>query len=106
MENAQDTSGGYSKAWIDIDGGSNVWANVREDTGNELVIGDKLESVVSHTIKTRYISGVNSTMRVRWNDNGYLILRIVSVTADYTKRFLTIKCSEYETDNVENAKGG
>jgi SPP1 family predicted phage head-tail adaptor len=106
IETSQDTSGGFTKSWGDKSGGTNVWADVREDSGSELVIGDKLESVVSHTVICRYISGINSAMRVRWNNNGHLILRIVSVTADYTKRFITLKCSEYETDNVENQKGG
>lgn len=102
-----DDAGGYNPQWVAVAGAANISAMVEGQSGSELVIGDKLESVVSHIVTIRYVQWIHSSMRISWDNAGYIrFLKIVSVIEDTHRRFLTIRCAEYEDDNVGNAIGG
>ena len=104
---ATNAAGGYNPQWVAVDGATNLFAMVEGQSGSELVIGDKLEAVISHIVTIRYVQWIHSSMRIAWDNAGYIrFLKIVSVIEDTHRRFLTIRCAEYEDDNVGNAIGG
>ena len=76
--------------WTDFK--SSVRAEILTPTGREFFGHDKLNSHVSHVVKTRWIDGVLSEMRILW---GTRILNIEYVSEDRTHaREMWIYCKE------------
>lgn len=71
LGNAVDDFGGI------IEGGyqdfATVWASINPVTGKEVFLSNTDFSTVSHKIKTRYLAGVDASMRIVWNDRVFEI---------------------------------
>lgn len=78
-----------------------VRASIRPVRGNEKFLSNVDFSTVSHTIRTRYFDGVNSSMRVVFNDRGVeRIFNILNVINLYERdKELELHCEEFINGN-------
>ena len=88
-----DDGGGSEKAW---QGEGSFWGNVRDSSEYEQMIGAQLHQNISHVVEARYAGEVNSTWRIRWQDEGKTrYLSIIGVKDVNTRhRLIKIKCEE------------
>ena len=82
---------GYSvKKWADL---ITVWAHVKNVNGKEFIKSNVALSEVSTSIRIRKRQGLDSSMRVIFNDNTY---QIVAVLPDEeTNDFLDLACKRW-----------
>lgn len=73
--------------WVAI---AEVWAEVRQVTGRELLVGDQTVVVVTHAVAIRYRAGLVPRMRVVWRGNKLGIAAILD--EEDRRRFLTLEC--------------
>lgn len=82
---------GYAeKKWTDL---ATVWAHVKNVNGKEFIKSNVELSEVSTSIRIRKRKGLDSSMRVIFNDN---ILQIVAVLPDEeTNDYLDLVCKKW-----------
>jgi SPP1 family predicted phage head-tail adaptor len=59
-----------------------VWAAIEPATGNTYYAAKQLESKTDGRIRIRYIEGLKSTMRIKYNDRIFNILSIIHPKED------------------------
>ena len=84
-----DGMGGFTETWADH---ATVWAAVWPLKGQTLLDAKKLETVISHRIVTRYISGVYPYWRISYDSRTFTIDSIVN--PDERNRWLEFLCYE------------
>ncbi|MFK7695401.1 phage head closure protein [Paenibacillus sp. HJGM_3] len=84
-----DGAGGVTEAWVAFE---TVWAAVEPLRGREMVEHQQIQSGVTHRVRRRYRSGINSKMRIKF---GGRIFRIDSViNPDERNREMQLMCEE------------
>lgn len=76
----QDEIGQPVAGWVDV---ATVWANIRNRTGSEAMRSDSETSVVQASIRLRYRTDVDASMRVVY---GARVYKIVAVLPDDVKK--------------------
>jgi SPP1 family predicted phage head-tail adaptor len=66
--------GEYVDTWTTF---AEVWAAIEPDTGNTTYAAKQLNSEASGKIRIRYLSGLEPTMRISYQDRIYSILTII-----------------------------
>jgi len=72
-----------------------VWCSITPISGRESFLSNKDFSETTHKIKTRYISGVNASMRLLWGSRTFKFLN----TRDIGERTKTIEILAKEDNN-------
>jgi SPP1 family predicted phage head-tail adaptor len=74
--------------------GQKAWFEIRLMSSRELVIGQQIQSLVTHELKCAFFAGANSTMRLT-NEAGTRIFNVDSVVNENeANRFLVWRCVE------------
>lgn len=88
-----DGIGGYTETWTDV---ATVWAAVEPLRGRELFDAEQVQSEITHRVRIRYRSGVDSSMRVRFGARLFRIQSVIDV--DERHREIQLMCQEVGTD--------
>lgn len=83
-----DRDGFVTDEWIPF---ATIWADITAFSGKEYIESAQTLSEVTSKIYIRNISGLKTTMRVKWKDR---ILNIQSILIDERHRFITIMARE------------
>ncbi len=70
-----------------------LWADVQDTRGDEGLTNDKITSTANMVFITRYVSGLNTKMRVSYEGEIYNIRSIVRETR---KKYLIIRADKHE----------
>lgn len=84
-----DALGDAVNTWATV---KTVWAEVLNQSGREFISAREQNSELTHLITIRYLSGVNSKMRVNHGGNYYNILSVIDPNS--RKSDLRLFCSE------------
>lgn len=69
-----DGQGGHVTSWTTID---TVWAKIEPNSGGERVYGQKIEDTYDHKIFIRNHAGLNTSMRIFFNNRYFHIKGII-----------------------------
>lgn len=76
-----DGQGGSVEAWTDF---AEVWAEVKPSSGRERIYAQRVEDIYDHKISIRYLEGINTTMRILFDNR---IFQIKAIQKDIESRF-------------------
>lgn len=76
---------------------SNVWANVEDLSGLELIRSKKVTDKASHRVTIRYRVGVQAKMQVIYAGRAFDIEAVLDLGQPRRKVFLSLLCSELQT---------
>lgn len=85
QETVVNTNGSISKSWAALYSQRPAW--VRPERGSETVNAQRMESVQRTQFQIRWVSGLNTKMRIKYDDNYYNIESIVEIDR---RRYLQI----------------
>jgi len=74
-----DDVGGYVRSWKDI---ADLWAEIMPVMGNERIVGNKIQSEITHKILLRYRDGISSDMRLIFEKRAFNIRSVINVSED------------------------
>ena len=84
-----DAVGDDSRTWTEY---AKAWAEIQTSSGNEFTRAQQVHSEMTHLLKTRWIAGVTTNMRVK---RGSVYLNILAVFDPYNRKdTLHILCNE------------
>lgn len=63
VQSTADGAGGFTRAWTTW---KTLWASVRTERGNEVVITDGLQPVITYSVVTRYQPEIGIEHRLVW----------------------------------------
>lgn len=89
--NTPDGEGGFTEAWAT---NSTLWAMIQPRLGNERFFGQRIEENITHIITTRYVSGLDTSMRISFDSRYFQIKSIISPMEN--KEYLMFLCVEGE----------
>jgi len=55
-----------------------VWANVESLSGREIFQAQQVKSLVTHRVRMRFLPGVKSEMRIRWDKRVFEIESVIN----------------------------
>ena len=73
---SQSSSGESTLTWSTY---QKVWMSIEPASGREFFASDQLNAVMSHKVKTRFIDGVTTKMRILYGTRVFEILSIVNI---------------------------
>lgn len=57
---------------------SNVWAAIWPVSAKEIIQSGKVEAEITHRIRTRYVDGVTSAMRIKYGSTYFKIISVIN----------------------------
>lgn len=84
-----DGYGGSTLAWTTF---ATVWAAIEPVSGREYFQAQQFQAAVTHKVTIRYLSGINTTMRVKHNSRVFNIHSILNI--EERCRELVLMCEE------------
>lgn len=72
----RDDHGGMREDWLDV---ANTWGSVEPIRAVEIFRANQVDARITHRIMTRYCSGVDASMRVKFGERVFLLLSVVNV---------------------------
>jgi SPP1 family predicted phage head-tail adaptor len=93
---APSTSDGFS----DDDGsvfGENLWADVQDLTGLELIRARKVTDRATHSVKIHYQPGVEAKMQVLFQGRTFNIEAVLDEGQPFRRCYLKLLCSELQS---------
>jgi SPP1 family predicted phage head-tail adaptor len=76
---AKNDSGGAVETWSTF---ATVWASIEPRLGGERFFAQRIEENISHIIKIRYLSGLETSMRVRFGSRTFQIKSAINQHED------------------------
>jgi len=71
----QNTFGEKVETWLLF---ALVWANVESLSGREIFQAQQVQSLVTHRVRMRFMPGVKSEMRIRWDTRVFQIDSVIN----------------------------
>lgn len=84
-----DDQGGYTESWITF---ADVWAEIETIKGQEVYKAAEFDTALTHRIKTRFIKGIDSKMRIVYGSRVFKIISAIDINEMH--RQLEILCVE------------
>jgi len=81
--------GEVSEAWSTY---NTVWAEIKPISGKEYFNAESVQSEVTHKIKTRYLSGITTKMRISYDSRVFDIETVINI--DERSRYIEMMCTE------------
>jgi len=89
---SKNSMGENKQAWVDY---ATVWAGVEPLRGQEALLAEKIESLITTRIVIRYRKDIDDSMMVRYNGIDFEIMYIIP--PDFNKRELQLMCRERQS---------
>lgn len=85
QETVTNSNGSISKSWTNVLTARPAW--IRPERGSENMQGQRMESVQRMVFNIRFVGGLNTKMRIKYDDNYFNIESIVEIDR---RRYLSI----------------
>ncbi len=85
---SRDSMGAEVITW---EGWMSAWASIQPLSGREYFQAQQMQSVVDHKITMRYQPGIQSEMRINWNNRNFDILSIINTEERNKELVLMVK---------------
>lgn len=92
QENApvKDSFGQEVESWQNVSDLTDIWASMRTSGGGEFYAAQKVNAETTALFKVRYLTGIDTEMRILYNGKTYQILNVNDVNEQH--EFISISC--------------